>query len=116
MTTTTTDEIGPLVAEVQEFKHGLGATFRCDRCGAQAYLQMEVSVLGKETSTHEFSNGTSETVTVGSDETHSRLELLFCAHHAAEHVDKAKIHPAVTRIFDHRPALGAQNAAFKNGQ
>lgn len=106
-TKTTTNEIDPLdplLAEVQEFQHGLGATFRCDRCGAQAYLQMEVSVLGSQTLAFE---------STGNDETHSRLELLFCAHHAEKHVDAAKIHPNVTRIFDHRPALTAQNAAFK---
>jgi hypothetical protein len=41
----------------------LTATDRCDRCGAQAYLRVELQSGG---------------------------ELLFCAHHAREHGDKLK--------------------------
>lgn len=41
----------------------LSAQDRCDRCGAQAYLRVEVS---------------------------DGLELFFCAHHAREHGDKLK--------------------------
>ena len=41
----------------------LGASDRCDRCGAQAYLRVELQNGG---------------------------ELLFCAHHAREHVDKLR--------------------------
>ncbi|HSX68716.1 DUF7455 domain-containing protein [Nocardioides sp.] len=41
----------------------LTATDRCDRCGAQAYLKVELS---------------------------SGFELLFCAHHAREHEDKLR--------------------------
>lgn len=42
----------------------LTAEDRCDRCGAQAYLRVELGEAG--------------------------LELLFCAHHAREHGDKLK--------------------------
>jgi hypothetical protein len=42
---------------------GLSASDRCDRCGAQAYLRVELQSGG---------------------------ELLFCAHHAREHSDKLK--------------------------
>jgi hypothetical protein len=42
---------------------GLTASDRCDRCGAQAYLRVELQSGG---------------------------ELLFCAHHAREHGDKLK--------------------------
>jgi hypothetical protein len=42
---------------------GLSAADRCDRCGAQAYLRVELQSGG---------------------------ELLFCAHHAREHGDKLK--------------------------
>ena len=42
---------------------GLTAADRCDRCGAQAYLRVELQAGG---------------------------ELLFCAHHAREHGDKLK--------------------------
>ena len=41
----------------------LSAVDRCDRCGAQAYLRVELSAGG---------------------------ELLFCAHHAREHGDKLR--------------------------
>ncbi|KQY64071.1 MULTISPECIES: hypothetical protein [unclassified Nocardioides] len=41
----------------------LTALDRCDRCGAQAYLRVELS---------------------------SGLELLFCAHHAREHSEKLR--------------------------
>ena len=41
----------------------LSALDRCDRCGAQAYLRVELSGGG---------------------------ELLFCAHHAREHGDKLR--------------------------
>ncbi len=41
----------------------LSAVDRCDRCGAQAYLRVELQSGG---------------------------ELLFCAHHAREHGDKIK--------------------------
>ena len=41
----------------------LTAADRCDRCGAQAYLRVELSKGG---------------------------ELLFCAHHAREHGDKLR--------------------------
>jgi hypothetical protein len=49
-------------AEVRELP-SLTALDRCDRCGAQAYLRVEIS---------------------------EGLELLFCAHHAREHGDKLK--------------------------
>lgn len=41
----------------------LSAADRCDRCGAQAYLRVELQSGG---------------------------ELLFCAHHAREHADKLR--------------------------
>ena len=41
----------------------LSAADRCDRCGAQAYLRVELQSGG---------------------------ELLFCAHHAREHGDKLR--------------------------
>ena len=44
-------------------KAALTASDRCDRCGAQAYLRVELQSGG---------------------------ELLFCAHHAREHGDKLR--------------------------
>ncbi|NYG55671.1 DUF7455 domain-containing protein [Nocardioides perillae] len=51
-----TTAVAPAAAE-------LSAADRCDRCGAQAYLRVELQSGG---------------------------ELLFCAHHAREHGDKLK--------------------------
>jgi hypothetical protein len=51
-----TTAVAPAAAE-------LTAADRCDRCGAQAYLRVELQSGG---------------------------ELLFCAHHAREHGDKLK--------------------------
>lgn len=56
----------------------LDATDRCDRCGAQAYVRVELT---------------------------SGFELLFCAHHAREHEDKLRdvavsIHDESDRLAD----------------
>ena len=55
----------------------LTAADRCDRCGAQAYLRVELA---------------------------SGLELLFCAHHAREHGEKLR-QVAVT-VIDESHKLG----------
>lgn len=49
----------------------LTAADRCDRCGAQAYLRVELA---------------------------SGLELLFCAHHAREH--DAKLREVAVNVID----------------
>lgn len=49
----------------------LTAADRCDRCGAQAYLRVELA---------------------------SGLELLFCAHHAREH--DAKLREVAVAVID----------------
>lgn len=51
---------------------------RCDRCGAQAYVRVELSTGG---------------------------ELLFCAHHAREHADK--LQQVAASIQDETHSLGA---------
>lgn len=51
---------------------------RCDRCGAQAYVRVELSTGG---------------------------ELLFCAHHAREHADK--LQQVATAIQDDTGRLSA---------
>ncbi len=51
----------------------LTAVDRCDRCGAQAYLRVELQTGG---------------------------ELLFCAHHAREHGDKLREIAATVRRRD----------------
>ena len=62
----------------------LTALDRCDRCGAQAYLRVELQTGG---------------------------ELLFCAHHAREHGDKLR-EIAVTVIDEtHRLASTPQSAS-----
>ncbi|MCL8024324.1 DUF7455 domain-containing protein [Nocardioides bruguierae] len=53
----------------------LTAADRCDRCGAQAYLRVELQSGG---------------------------ELLFCAHHAREHGDKIKAMAATVQDETHK--------------
>ena len=55
----------------------LSAADRCDRCGAQAYLRVELA---------------------------SGLELLFCAHHAREH--DAKLREIAVKLIDETHKLG----------
>jgi hypothetical protein len=64
----------------------LTAVDRCDRCGAQAYLRVELSGGG---------------------------ELLFCAHHAREHGDKLReiavnVHAETDRLTD-QPSTPAES-------
>ncbi len=55
----------------------LTAADRCDRCGAQAYLRVELQTGG---------------------------ELLFCAHHAREHGDKLR--EVAVNVVDETHKLG----------
>ena len=62
---------------------GLSAVDRCDRCGAQAYVRVELA---------------------------GDAELLFCAHHARQHEDKLRevaitIHDETNRLA--RPETSA---------
>ena len=64
----------------------LTAADRCDRCGAQAYLRVELQTGG---------------------------ELLFCAHHAREHGDKlrelaATVHDETHKLED-TPAVAGDD-------
>ena len=57
---------------------GLTATDRCDRCGAQAYVRVELS---------------------------GKAELFFCAHHARQHEEKLRevaitIHDETEKLAD----------------
>jgi len=61
----------------------LSAEDRCDRCGAQAYLRVEL---------------------------HTGGELLFCAHHAREHEDKLR-QVAVNFVDETHRLAGTQGAA-----
>jgi hypothetical protein len=61
----------------------LTAADRCDRCGAQAYLRVELQSGG---------------------------ELLFCAHHAREHGDKIK-EVAVNLVDETDRLLGTRSPA-----
>jgi hypothetical protein len=67
---------------------GMDPVNRCDRCGAQAFVEVDLRAGGT---------------------------LLFCAHHADEHNDKIMALDAV--IADHRPFLTAaqEDAARKLG-
>ena len=59
----------------------LTAADRCDRCGAQAYLRVELQTGG---------------------------ELLFCAHHAREHGDKLR--EIAANVIDETHKLGDRPA------
>lgn len=86
MTTTTKP-----TAEVLEYDSvGMPATKRCDRCGAQAYVQAEVII---------------------KDLAEQSQELLFCAHHYDKHGDALRTHPLVKRIFDYTPRLRSEEQA-----
>ena len=66
---------------------GLTAADRCDRCGAQAYLRVELQSSG---------------------------ELLFCAHHAREHGDKLK--EIAATFVDETPKLGDTTLSPADGE
>ena len=66
---------------------GLSVADRCDRCGAQAYLRVE---LGKG------------------------AELLFCAHHAREHGDRLR--EVAANIHDETDRLGGTKASADSGR
>jgi hypothetical protein len=59
----------------------LTALDRCDRCGAQAYVRVELTTGG---------------------------ELLFCAHHAREHADK--LQQVAASIYDESGKLASTPA------
>ncbi|MFT4299122.1 MAG: hypothetical protein QM597_05770 [Aeromicrobium sp.] len=65
----------------------LNATDRCDRCGAQAYVRVELA---------------------------SGLELLFCAHHARAHEEKLRDLEAT--IHDESGRLAATPATAADGE
>jgi hypothetical protein len=65
----------------------LTAADRCDRCGAQAYLRVEL-----------LSGG----------------ELLFCAHHAREHGDALK--EVAANVVDETSKLGSTPASAPDGE
>jgi len=64
----------------------LSAVDRCDRCGAQAYVRVELA---------------------------GGAELLFCAHHARQHEDKLReiaitIHDETNRLASAEPSVGVE--------
>ena len=65
----------------------LSAVDRCDRCGAQAYLRVELTAGG---------------------------ELLFCAHHAREHGDKLR--EIAAHVQDETHKLAATPAAVTDSE
>lgn len=73
----------PLVTTAVAPSTSLTAVDRCDRCGAQAYLRVELSGGG---------------------------ELLFCAHHAREHGDRLReiaisVHDETDKLTDNTPPV-----------
>lgn len=77
----------PLVTTAVAPSTPLSALDRCDRCGAQAYLRVELSGGG---------------------------ELLFCAHHAREHGDK--IREIAVHVHDETERLSATPTVATDGE
>lgn len=71
-------------AEILKMKDGLPATVRCDTCGAQAYVEIEVKA--------------------GS--------FSLCSHHYVKHEDA--LVTQAKRIIDHRDYLLIQENRYKN--
>jgi hypothetical protein len=65
----------------------LTAADRCDRCGAQAYLRVELA---------------------------SGLELMFCAHHAREHDEKLR--EVAVNLLDETHKLADTPATAPDGE
>jgi hypothetical protein len=79
--------------EVMPMNVGMTAVDRCDRCGAQAFYEVEVGY------TKEVEPGRLQ---------HIKGALKFCAHHARKHHDAIMKDENVVRVFDHRPVLHAE--------
>jgi hypothetical protein len=77
----------PLVTTAVAPSTPLSAVDRCDRCGAQAYLRVELSGGG---------------------------ELLFCAHHAREHGDKLR--EIAVQVHDETEKLSAAPTVASDGE
>jgi hypothetical protein len=92
MSTTEPTTETPPKPEIMPMNVSMLATDRCDRCGAQAHLEVEVNYLS-EAEPGRLLN--------------KKAALKFCAHHAREHHDALLKDANVTRIVDHRPALEA---------
>jgi hypothetical protein len=77
----------PLVTTAVAPSTPLSALDRCDRCGAQAYLRVELSGGG---------------------------ELLFCAHHAREHGDKLR--QVAVNVHDETEKLSTTPTVAPDGE
>ena len=77
----------PLVTTAVAPSTSLSAVDRCDRCGAQAYLRVELSGGG---------------------------ELLFCAHHAREHGDKLR--QVAVHVHDETEKLSTTPTVAPDGE
>lgn len=84
------------MAQVSTVDFGLPATHRCDSCGAQAYVEVEIAVDG------------------------DKKGLLFCSHDYTRKGPNGSNEDVLMmqalRIVDHRPFLVVQEAMFKGGQ
>lgn len=107
----TTDVPAVPTAEIVE-THGatLTAAHRCDRCGAQAYVEVEIFDKGQA---HEL-YGLAEGVDSGyfdKIEGPPKRALLFCKHHFTAHTDALK--EQASRIVDDTGVLTAEADAAR---
>jgi hypothetical protein len=95
MSTTETNEVPSPTAEVLDAGTvPLDASHRCDRCGGQAYVEVEIYDKGEA---HDLF-GLAE-----DPEAKAKRVLLFCAHHFTKHTDTLKAQ--ANRIVDHTGLL-----------
>jgi len=103
------------IAEILEMAdQGLPATHRCDRCGAQAYIQVEIAkeALTVDTTAVEWPEGETPPVE------NAKEELLFCVHHYHKKNDEGRspeevLTTSALRIIDHRGFLARQERMYK---
>lgn len=74
------------MAQIITVSHGLDASYRCERCRAQAYYEVELRAGG---------------------------DLYFCRHHYHEHGDK--LVQIAKKIVDHEAFLNHQEHMFRGG-
>lgn len=80
------------LAEIVSVTNGLDMSYRCDRCGAQAYVEVQLRPTVDQP---------------------NPSDLYFCAHHY--HHNKAKIIEAAAKIVEHLAWLQEEERRFKGG-
>lgn len=101
---------------IEVIEKGLSALHRCDRCGAQAWVEVLVGSKSVETPPikHEWEfpeNAAAYEATAATTEGNDTL--LFCAYHARQH-EVAIMALERGMVADHRPALIQQESGQRD--